>query len=219
VTAWRHGCKLGTVTNAPPEPVIGWRLWRLRHDRLHSWAVDHVWELGPAEAVCRPLGGLRMGNLLIPTRRACQNPPGKGCRCGFWALWDPAACVTWARSEPARERPQVVLGLIAGWGTVALHGDEGFRAQHASILCLFSDEVDDQVLDPLTKWPRWQIWCRRRIHRERPAPERPASLQRAAEAHGVPLMPLAEAVRRGVLSEFGLTAERIRRVEAGLGQS
>src|SRR5258708_13094420 len=31
------------------------------------------------------------------------------------------------------------MGLVVGWGTVALHGREGFRAERGALRCLFTD--------------------------------------------------------------------------------
>jgi hypothetical protein len=44
-------------------------------------------------------------------------------------------------------RGDAVMGLIASWGTVAVHGEEGFRPQRAAILCQFSDSISKSWLD------------------------------------------------------------------------
>src|SRR5262245_40650270 len=108
------------------EPVLGWRIWKVRGERLASWAVDYCWEPGENRAVC-----------LAPGRPACAAPPGRRCQCGFWALWSPQQSL--ARAAGAFEPPWQVMGLIAGWGTVALHDREGFRAECATVRCLFTD--------------------------------------------------------------------------------
>src|SRR5215831_6272758 len=108
------------------EPVLGWRIWNLRGGRLESWAVDYCWEPGENLAAC-----------LAPHRRACRSSPGLHCQCGFWAVWTPGQCL--ARACAAAEPPWHVMGLVVGWGTVALHGREGFRAERAALRCLFTD--------------------------------------------------------------------------------
>lgn len=194
------------------EPAVGWRLWRLREGRLHSWAVDYVWEPGPVEARC----------LIVPTglyyyppaavREPCERSPGEGCRCGIWALWDLSTCVTRARRVGPRHRGSTVMGLISGWGTVAIHGREGFRAQHAAILCLFADSVWDRALDHLVSGPPAGAGLVRLLSRLTSSAAREGALRRAAAHYGVPLLRLAEAVDRGVLAEFGLKRGQIETV-------
>src|SRR5215472_464554 len=107
------------------DAVIGWRVWRVDDDLLQSWAVQHYWKPGANTA---PTGrGVRL----------CPTSPGRRCQCGFWALWSPLQCLSMA-SCPV-EPPWYAIGLIAGWGEVALHGREGFRAEQASVRCLFTD--------------------------------------------------------------------------------
>jgi hypothetical protein len=122
------------------EPVLGWRLWRARRSRLHSWVVDHVWQPGPIEATCLK-DDHRSKGLSFPLSEPCEQSPGEGCQCGVWSVWDLGRCVTKGRERGFSAGVTPVMGLIAGWGTVAVHGAEGFRAQHAAILCLFSDSI------------------------------------------------------------------------------
>lgn len=131
--------------------------------------------------------------------------PGHGCSCGFWALWDLGCCVAKARRE-AREGVEPVIGLMSGWGEIAIHGDEGFRAEHAAILCLFSDSVWDDRFDPIL--PRPRLLARLlRWHRPVAAGPPPVPALRAvASRYAVPLVPVAQARRSGLLSEFGVTA-------------
>src|SRR5919198_1555586 len=109
------------------EPLLGWRLWRVRGPRLESWAASCAWDTTDNAARC-----------LAPVRR-CSRSPGRGCRCGFWGLFSPLRCLDRARAE--RTERSSVLGLIRAWGEVAVHGQEGFRAEHASVVCLFTDWV------------------------------------------------------------------------------
>jgi hypothetical protein len=137
--------------------------------------------------------------------------------CGLWALWNFGSCVAKARAEAARwQRRSVVLGLVAGWGTVAVHGDEGFRAQRASVICLFSDPVADPVSAPPERWPRWWARPARWMGCERATSSRLDSLRRAAAHYGVPLLSLTDAIRLGVLGEFGVSESSLSDVEAQL---
>jgi len=187
--------------------VLGWRLWRLRGECLQSWGVDYVWEPGPNRAMC--IGG----------GRACVPPPGKHCQCGFWALWSPLHCL--ARAQEAVEPPWHVLGLISGWGCVALHGTEGFRAEHASVVSLFTDwagrvPVPALAERRLERWlrgalapplsPRWQGKVE--------GPGRLPALWSAARRYGVPLISLQGALGLRVLGEWGIPPRGIQEVEA-----
>src|SRR5215472_1491081 len=129
-------------------PLVGWRLWRLRKGRLHSWTLDHVWDPGPNHASCIAFSTPAISQ--ISPRDRCPQSPGNDCACGLWALWDLGRCLTKGRSERWRGGSAVV-GLISGWGTVAVHGDEGFRCQHARIILLFGDSVWNPAVDPLVK--------------------------------------------------------------------
>lgn len=192
--------------------TIGWRLWRLRDDQLWSWAVDYVWRPGAAEAVClldAPLSG----------RQRCGSAPGPNCQCGFWGLWEPAACVTKARRDmstgalaPHRFLP--VLGLMSGWGTVAVHGTEGFRAQRGSVVCLFSEPIWDPELDRML-FGRAGLRARLAglLRSEARRRSRWSRLRSAASRYGVPLVSLGDAVRFGVLRELGVPAHMVERLE------
>ena len=182
------------------EPVLGWRIWKLRDGRLESLVVDHCWEPGANRAEC-----------LAPAR-PCPESPGRHCQCGFWAVWSPRQCVSRAGAEPPRQ----VMGVIAGWGAVAMHGAEGFRAEHAAVRCLFVDRP----------W-RWQApgagrrlagWWRRATGRgedPEPAAVDPVdrrhweALRQAAERYAVPVVSLRDAASLGLLGELGLPGERI----------
>lgn len=80
--------------------------------------------------------------------RACERPPGRGCRCGFWGLFSPLRVLERARGE--REERLSVLGLVRGWGELGIHGREGFRAQRAAVACIFSDWVWEARQPPCT---------------------------------------------------------------------
>lgn len=182
------------------EPVVGWRVWRLEHDRLHSIAMSYTWQAQENEAVC------------LRDVHACDASPGLGCRCGFWVLWDPAGCVSMARSYQ-----NSVLGIVAGWGTVALHGTEGFRSQFAAVRCLLRDWPSDETLTAIAagaKPVRWQgvilPW------RRKPSREWTSEISRAASLYRVPLIALAQAVPVGVLAELGVDRVIVSELEARL---
>jgi hypothetical protein len=152
---------------------------------------------------------------------ACSAPPGTHCQCGFWALWSPLQCLARAK-EAVEEPPWHVLGLIAGWGTVALHGSEGFRAQHASVTCLFTDwagsaHVPHPADRRLDTWTR-RIFDRRSTPRWRPGaepdPDRLPALLGAARRYAVPVVSLRGALGLRVLGEWGIPPRRIQEVEA-----
>jgi hypothetical protein len=105
----------------------------------------------------------------------------------------------------------VVMGLIVGWGTSAIHGTEGFRCQHAAVSCLFVDAVDDRALAAIGR-QRWWGGLRRRIAPEGPAPARRESVRELASHYGVPALSLAEAIRLGALSEFGVPTQLVARL-------
>lgn len=187
------------------EPVLGWRIWNLRGGRLESWAVDYCWEPGENLATC-----------LAPHRRACSSSPGQHCQCGFWAVWAPGQCL--ARACAAAEPPWHVMGLIAGWGTVALHGREGFRAEKAALRCLF---MDRPWSGPGTAGGTGRLagWWRRTLGRTMPleTPDREPrrepgyldELEAVAARYGVPLVSLQAAASFGLLSELGVPEAQI----------
>lgn len=192
------------------QPVVGWRLWKLHSDRLRSWVVPQDWEPGPNEARCLTDGGAVS---LLNGRGRCMRPPGTDCKCGLWALWHFTACARKAREESASwERRSIVIGLTLGWGTVAIHGDEGFRSQYAAVRCLFTDPVAGRTGSREDWWDR----LLRRLRVREPGDERSAALQQVAARYGVPLLSLADSVRLGVLGELGVPQAQVHEVAAEL---
>lgn len=180
------------------DPVLGWRIWHLRNGRLESWAVDYCWEPGENLARC-----------LAPHRRACEKAPGLHCQCGFWAVWHPGQCLS--RACAAAEPPWFVMGLVLGYGTVALHGREGFRSERVILRCLFTDRPWATDSDENTD-RRMVNWWRRTINRveDRPTLEGYLfQLEGTAAHYGVPLLSLANAAEMGVLKEFGVSESDI----------
>lgn len=186
------------------EPVVGWRLWKVREDELYSWAVENVWEPGENKAVC-----------LSDRLYRCPQAPGTSCRCGFWALYSPVAAIRLASATPAA---RAVIGLVAAYGTVALHGREGFRAEMARITCLFSDEI---ALAPVER-----LWrsLRRRLHlRADDGPSenlsRTRTLKTLASRYSVPLVSLQTAISFGLLTELGVQQDAIVELQTWLKPS
>jgi hypothetical protein len=205
----------GTVTqiqDAPisvrRDPLIGWRLWRVRGTSLRSWGIDSRWSSGDNTARC------------LAAHRDCSRSPGRACMCGFWGLFDPLTALRMARDE--RQETVSVLGLVRGWGECAIHAGEGFRSQHARVVCLFSDwPWDAAVMPPPRSWSRALWWRLQRSvgyvpPRPRRDPGRERSIRGAAVAYGVPLVRLADAARHGVLEEYGADGGMVRAVERWL---
>jgi hypothetical protein len=125
-----------------------------------------------------------------------------------------------ARAREPTEPPWNVMGLIMGWGTVALHGDEGFRTEYASVVGLFTDwawstPVPDLWNGRLTKW--WHHLLGRLLDPStplavEPPPERALALERAASRYGVPLVSLRDAMELGLLAEWGIPQGQIEEV-------
>jgi hypothetical protein len=120
------------------------------------------------------------------------------------------------------EPPWYAVGLIAGWGTVAIHGHEGFRAERAAVRCLFTDwagaaPVPRSDEGTLVRWSRLVLGSRLRLrgpwHGE-PAPERLALLRRIAGAYAVPLVSMRQALESRLLGEWGVQAAQVREVAA-----
>lgn len=197
---------------AGSRPVVGWRLWKLHGGRLRSWVVAHDWEVGPNQARC--LAGDAAASLFnLPLRPHCERSPGRDCKCGLWALWDFGSCARKARDESQRwDSRDVVIGLMEGWGTVAIHGDEGFRSQFAVVRCLFADTIADRLPARAGWWERMV----RVLRMGKSDARRATALRLAADLYGVPLLSLADAVRLGVLGELGVPESGVREVAAAL---
>src|SRR5262249_40054110 len=146
--------RIRMMTAAQPPgaaPLVGWRLWRLREGRLGSWAAEHVWQPGPNEAHCLndSIGAVRR-------RPPCERSPGSGWRGGIWAVLEPERCLRMAREGAVWwDAGTIVMGLMVGWGTTAIHGAEGFRCQHAAVTCLFLDAINDRALAAVGRTLWW----------------------------------------------------------------
>jgi hypothetical protein len=181
------------------EPILGWRVWKLRRGRLGSWVIDFDWHPGENRATC-----------LTMNSPPCDAAPGEGCQCGFWAVWSPRSCV--ARVGHSIEPPWCVMGLMTGWGTVALHRHEGFRAEYAAPTCLFTDRPWGAATRSTV--PGWlRDWWRRRRGRswepeppfqQAEDPRRAYALREVAGRYGVPLLSIEAASDIGMLAELGV---------------
>ena len=185
------------------EPDLGWRVWHLNSSRLESWAVDYQWV--PGENVARCLANSRL---------ACASSPGRNCHCGFWAVSAPGLILN--RVGGSCEPPWHVMGLISGWGTVARHGREGFRAERAALRCVFTDRPWRRSALTGTS-SRLAGWWRRRVEVTVPAlaeartsPDHLAALAAVATHYGVPVVSLRTAIDHGLLSELGVPPEHVR---------
>lgn len=186
-----------------PEPMLGWRCWQFARERPASgglrlgsigtgalpvtdtyWNVtDTYWNVGVNVAVCKALpcdcDGCRA---IIPPHEA----PGRSCGCGFWALWEhpwrAARFTIWS---------DYIIGLVEGSGVVAIHGDEGFRAQKARVLLLLTDYPNDGA----EKAMREHLYV--------------GWIADLAGHYGVPALSLKDAITSGLLAELGLDRKRI----------
>ena len=204
----RAGSGRTTVTEHA-EGMLGWRLWRLRDGQLCSWAVTYEWKQGSNSATC-----------LSPNTARCTHSPGRHCQCGFWALNSPLDCLARGRYDGIGWSP--VMGLMRGWGTVALHGREGFRAQHASVVCLFSDWpfIPRAMRLGGKGWVRWWRILSLLLQGEAgPVPdqrERLGRLPETARAYGVPLVSIADSMRLGLLQELSVGTPALDEIRAWL---
>ena len=153
---------------------------------------------------------------LFVQREPCVRSPGQYCQCGIWALWDLGRCVAKGRDHLSSVRGALVVGLIAGWGTVAIHGDEGFRAQRAAIRCLLMDSIWDKSMDPLCGQQTWSLAAGRWLRLFARPRSTASSLRRVATEYAVLALPLADAVQGGVLAELGVSDQQLERARSAL---
>ena len=98
------------------EPVLGFRLWSVRGDRLHSPFRGGVWEDVGLTASCE-CGGHDPADV-----------PALHCECGIYAYYEQPP-----RSAAATR--DLVIGAVVLWGQMQLHSG-GMRASHARIVGL-----------------------------------------------------------------------------------
>jgi hypothetical protein len=110
---------LETATEAVPDlidPVIGYRQWSLRGDRLYSPFHGDIWEDVELVANCES------------STHDLADVPAPGCECGVYAYYD----------QPPRSSAvtrDLVIGTVVLWGQIQLHG-AGMRASRARIVGL-----------------------------------------------------------------------------------
>lgn len=173
--------------SAGSEPVIGWRVWALANNRLYSIAKNAFWRPGENQAEC-----------LVGRN---HDIPAPLCHCGFWALHDPVSAMQLAARVESGLRTgsgftvldphrTVAVGLILGYGAIAVHGCEGYRAGLASVACIFADAPEALVTEK-------------------------ANLRRTvADEYGVPCIVLDAAISIGFLQELGVRRQAVEQTRA-----
>jgi hypothetical protein len=168
------------------EPVIGWRVWALANNRLYSTGKNAFWRLGENQAEC--LAGHK------------HDIPAPSCHCGFWAIHNPVSAMELAARVECGQRTgsgftvlnphrTVAVGLVLGYGAIAVHGGEGYRAGLASVACIFSDAPQ-----PLSTEP---VEVRRTV----------------ADEYGVPCITLDAAISIGFLQEMGVESQAVEQLK------
>jgi hypothetical protein len=106
------------IASAPDliEPVIGFRLWSVRGDRLYSPFRGDLWEDVELHARCE----LEVHD--------GADVPADHCECGIYAFYDQPP-----RSSAATRA--LVIGAVVLWGQLQLYG-VGMRASHARLIGL-----------------------------------------------------------------------------------
>jgi hypothetical protein len=141
--------------NDAPDPIIGeveaYRAFEVVNDHLDSVGLGaHRWTPGTNRARCH-LAGKHLGSRTVwvndpddPTGLAEREEealsahgriPAVNCSCGFYVFKDESAC----RAEFG-EHPSVVIGRVLIWGRAIEHA-EGYRAEHARITALITEDV------------------------------------------------------------------------------
>jgi hypothetical protein len=137
-------------------PVLGHRLWEVRHGVLRSlWCRALSWapQQRSTAACHQPQGSLasQLAGRHLPLHAA----PGPGCTCGIYAVSAPEDLPTdWSGT-----RELVVWGTVALWGRVVV-AERGWRAQFACPVSLTYEPCpgwrgEINVSDP--HWRRFTI--------------------------------------------------------------
>jgi hypothetical protein len=118
------------------EPVIGWRVWRVRKERtglrLFSTLFEERWEPEhPLTAFCAAEGSeLPLHRFVLPAEERDHRAPSEACSCGIHA----ASAITKAATYlVGRNDPLVihrVIGQVALWGQV-VEAEHGWRGSLA----------------------------------------------------------------------------------------
>jgi hypothetical protein len=170
------------------EPDIGWRVWALANNRLYSIAKNAFWRPGENQAEC-----------LVGHNQ--RDVPAPSCHCGFWAILNPVSAMKLAAQVECGQgmgsgytvlnpHRTVAVGLVLGYGAIAVHGGEGYRAGLASVACIFADAPEALETEK-------------------------ANLRRAvADEYGVPCIGLDAAISIGFLHEMGVGSQAVEQLKA-----
>lgn len=104
-----------------------------------------------------------------------------------------------------------VLGLINGYGSVALHGDEGFRAELASLACIFTDRVESHELDVLARQLKRPLTHVLPMLLQQTLRSR--ALRGVGKYYGVPCVSVESALSIALLEEFGVRPQAIAELQ------
>jgi hypothetical protein len=104
------------------EPLIGFRSWWLKGERLKCLGSDVCWNGPVMHAAC-----LRGGDPASTGSAPIHEAPEPECSCGIHVLHSPGGVIG---REPAK-----VWGIVSLWGRIIVYRT-GMRAQHARIMAL-----------------------------------------------------------------------------------
>lgn len=108
------------------EPVLGWRIWRVRDDRLCAVVWGTEWAPRERfEAACEDAPSPFWAN---ERRPAPHRAPGRACECGVYAFRDRADAELLAREKV--DHDVIALGRVSLWGRV-LVAERGYRGRYA----------------------------------------------------------------------------------------
>jgi hypothetical protein len=134
-----------------PESLLGFRVWRRHQPTLTLWSVTRgdVPKRQPrTRALLATPEGAWPNDKPLGAVCSKRDKDGKGhrapdpdCACGIYATYKIDVIARYVRDAP-------ILGLVQGYGTT-VPGDDGFRAEHMKIACLFAvaDEFTIQRRD------------------------------------------------------------------------
>ncbi len=116
------------------EPIIGWRCWAIRYDKDDDLKpyLSSIWRrvpwprYEPMVAHCMQVDTTLMhwmAQWKLP-KLCCVHSPTERCKCGVYAVSDPADVDV----EPSR-KVSLLVGRVALWGKVIRH-ERGYRAQY-----------------------------------------------------------------------------------------
>jgi hypothetical protein len=109
-----------------PEPIRGWRVWKVADGRLYSTVFGTLWpDRARLEARCGLGGRSSPGGL-----RGVHDAPSRRCDCGIYALKSRKDAVSLALQISPPEL--VAVGRVSLWGRV-VETERGYRAQYAYI--------------------------------------------------------------------------------------